>query len=70
MISIRPRTDAGVEFGTGTYHLYASSRNAAGAGASVEAVVRLGENRELPYSILAWRADMRVDFPESAGRER
>jgi len=63
------RADTAVEFGTGTYHLYASSKDATGAGASVEAVVRIDDNRDIPYTILAWRDSMRVDFPKSTDRE-
>ena len=55
----------GTAVGTGTYHLYASSKDATGSGASAEAVVRIIENRDMPYAMLAWRDSMRVDFPEN-----
>lgn len=50
--------------GSGTYHVYVSSTDSEGIGASVEAVIRLGDSDETPYRVLFWRDSMRTRFPD------
>ena len=51
--------------GSGTYHIYVSSTNDEGVGASAEAVIRVSDSSEKPYQVLYWRDSMRTRFPEN-----
>ena len=51
--------------GSGTYHIYVSSTNDEGVGASAEAVIRISDSSEKPYQVLYWRDSMRTRFPEN-----
>lgn len=50
--------------GSGTYHIYVSSTDSEGVGASLEAVIRLADRGETPYQVLYWRDSMRTRFPD------
>jgi len=51
--------------GSGTYHIYVSSTNNEGIGASAEAVIRISDNSYRPYQTLYWRDSMRTRFPDT-----
>jgi general secretion pathway protein K len=51
--------------GSGTYHIYVSSENNEGIGASAETVIRILHNDERPYQMLYWRDAMRTRFPDA-----
>jgi len=51
--------------GSGTYHIYVSSTNSEGIGASAEAVIRISGNSEKPFQVLYWRDSMRTRFPDT-----
>jgi general secretion pathway protein K len=50
--------------GSGTYHVYISSTNNEGIGASLEAVIRLSDGDATHYKVLYWRDSMRTRFPD------
>ncbi len=51
--------------GSGTYHIYVSSVNNEGIGASAETVIRIVHDDERPYQMLYWRDAMRTRFPDA-----
>jgi len=53
-----------IAIGSGTYHIYISSINSEGKGASAEAVIRISEDSDRPYRVLYWRDSMRTQFPD------
>jgi len=59
-------TQAVVADGSGTYHVYISSTNDEGTGASAEAVIRVSGDNRKPYRVLYWRDSMRTQFPDDA----
>jgi len=63
----RPRNNAQMAgaTGSGTYHIYVSSTNDEGIGASAEAVIRISDNSDRPYHVLYWRDSMRTRFPDT-----
>jgi general secretion pathway protein K len=67
-VTARPRSNdqSILAAGSGTYHIYVSSTNNEGTGASAEAVMRVTEDSDNPYRILYWRDSMRTQFPDDA----
>jgi general secretion pathway protein K len=63
----RPRNNAltAAASGSGTYHIYVSSTNDEGIGASAEAVIRISDHSDRPYHVLYWRDSMRTRFPDT-----
>jgi len=57
-------TQSAIAPGSGTYHIYMSSINNEGTGASAEAVIRVSEDSDKPYRVLYWRDSMRTQFPD------
>jgi general secretion pathway protein K len=55
---------SGIAAGSGTYHIYISSTNSKGTGASAEAVIRVSEGSDKLYRVLYWRDSMRTQFPD------
>jgi general secretion pathway protein K len=62
---LRNNAQTAAATGSGTYHIYVSSTNNEGIGASAEAVIRISDNRERPYQTLYWRDSMRTRFPDT-----
>jgi general secretion pathway protein K len=58
-----------IDAGSGTYHIYVSSANDEGTGASAEAVIRVSENGDKPFRVLYWRDSMRTQFPDDEAAE-
>ena len=51
---------------SGTYHIYASASGAAGSVASVEAVVRIADAKDEPYTVLEWRESSRASLLQAS----
>ena len=51
--------------GSGTYHIYVSTTNNDGVGASAETVIRTSAGSDRPYQVLYWRDSMRTRFPDT-----
>ena len=62
----RRATDAS---GNGTFHIYVSAYADKRATFSLEAVVRLATDPELPFAVLYWREAVNAPFPKPEGKE-